>query len=372
MLGKPPRLAPRSSAPRSAGSTPLVIEDGARDLRRGDRLRRRAHRRAARSSATSPTCASARAIGADSVIGRGSCVDNDVVIGARVRIQTNVYVTGFSVVEDDVFLGPGVDDDQRRRRWAATAPTSRCAGATLRRACRIGGGAVLRARRRGRRGGLRRRRRRRHPRRAARAPSSWASPARVIRQVADEDLLEAWTVRLPHLPGAREPALARRRRLRAERRTRGDRRRRPAHGGAVAVAEVGRVWRRGSAPLPIEAVGEPDSEAAARIAAAGAEALGADRRGRRARLPGGLARENALLNLLGSFTLAWAVVRLSTHAIRRRGRFGPFGDLVLGQHHIHHFVPGIVLAFVAGGASVVARNSRLDRGSRSPSAPAWR
>jgi hypothetical protein len=74
----------------------------------------------------------------------------------------------------------------------------------------------------------------------------------------------------------------------------------------------------------------------------------------------GSSGENALLNLLGSFTMSWAVVRLSTHAIRRRGRFGPFGDLVLGQHHIHHFVPGILIAFVAGGASVVSRNKALD------------
>jgi hypothetical protein len=52
---------------------------------------------------------------------------------------------------------------------------------------------------------------------------------------------------------------------------------------------------------------------------------------------------------------------LSTHTIRRRGRFGPFGDLVLGQHHIHHFVPGIAIAFISGGASVVGRSASLDR-----------
>ncbi len=42
------------------------------------------------------------------MIGRGTCVDNDVVVGARVRVQTNVYLTAYSVVEDDVFVGPGV------------------------------------------------------------------------------------------------------------------------------------------------------------------------------------------------------------------------------------------------------------------------
>lgn len=45
-------------------------------------------------------------IGERTVIGRGSAVDNDVVVGSRVRIQTSVYLTAFSVIEDDVFVGP--------------------------------------------------------------------------------------------------------------------------------------------------------------------------------------------------------------------------------------------------------------------------
>jgi hypothetical protein len=167
-------------------------------------------------------------------------------------------------------------------------------------------------------------------------------------------------VRLPHLPGAREPALARRRRLRAERRTRVIALAALLTSGAVAATELGRVWSRGSAPLPTEAAGT-DSEAAARIAAAGAEALGQAVEVAVRGYQEGSPRENALLNLLGSFTLAWAIVRLSTHTIRRRGRFGPFGDLVLGKHHIHHFVPGITIAFLAGGASVVGRSAALDR-----------
>jgi len=168
-------------------------------------------------------------------------------------------------------------------------------------------------------------------------------------------------VRLPHLTGAREPALARRRRLRAERRTLVIAAAALLTSGAVAVTEVGRVWRRGSAPLPTEAVGEPDSEAAARLAAAGAEALGQTVEVAVRGYQEGSPRENALLNLLGSFTLAWAIIRLSTHTIRRRGRFGPFGDLVVGRHHIHHFVPGIAIAFLSGGASVVGRSAELDR-----------
>jgi acetyltransferase-like isoleucine patch superfamily enzyme len=81
-------------------------------------------------------------IGAGTVVGRGAGIDNDVTIGARVRLQSQVYVTAFSTVEDDVFLGPCVTttNDDTMGRHGAAHPLR---GATLRRACRIGGGAVL-------------------------------------------------------------------------------------------------------------------------------------------------------------------------------------------------------------------------------------
>jgi hypothetical protein len=66
------------------------------------------------------------------------------------------------------------------------------------------------------------------------------------------------------------------------------------------------------------------------------------------------------MNLLGSFSLTWAITRFSVHVIRRRGEVGPFRHLVLGNRHIHHFVPGIALAFVAGGLAVLSRSEKLD------------
>jgi acetyltransferase-like isoleucine patch superfamily enzyme len=81
-------------------------------------------------------------VGESSVIGRGSVVDNDVVVGARVKVQTSVYLTAFTTIEDDVFVGPGVtttNDDTMARH----GPEMPLRGATLRRACRVGGGAVL-------------------------------------------------------------------------------------------------------------------------------------------------------------------------------------------------------------------------------------
>src|SRR4051812_24814452 len=64
-------------------------------------------------------------------------------------------------------------------------------------------------------------------------------------------------------------------------------------------------------------------------------------------------RETALLNLLGSYAITATIVRFSTRMIRSRGTWGPFRNRAVAGRHIHHFIPGIGLAFVAGGASIV-------------------
>jgi acetyltransferase-like isoleucine patch superfamily enzyme len=78
----------------------------------------------------------------ESVVGRGSAVDNDVTIGARVKIQSNCYVTAGTVVEDEVFIGPGVTltNDNAMGRHPRGGPLD---APVLRRACRIGGGSVI-------------------------------------------------------------------------------------------------------------------------------------------------------------------------------------------------------------------------------------
>jgi UDP-2-acetamido-3-amino-2,3-dideoxy-glucuronate N-acetyltransferase len=81
-------------------------------------------------------------IGAGSTIGSFSSVDPGVVVGERVSVQTRCYLTGGTVVEDDVFIGPGVtltNDNTMDRH----GPDKEFEGPLLRRACRIGGGSVL-------------------------------------------------------------------------------------------------------------------------------------------------------------------------------------------------------------------------------------
>ncbi len=129
-------------------------------------------------------------VGEGSVIGRGSVVDNDVTVGARVKVQTSVYLTAFTTIEDDVFVGPGAtttNDDTMARH----GPETPLRGATLRRACRVGGGTVLTP-------GVE------IGEEAFVAAGAVVTkdvparavvmgvPARVVREVGDEDLLEHW------------------------------------------------------------------------------------------------------------------------------------------------------------------------------------
>ena len=139
MLGKPASLSPRSTAPR--GRRRAARDRGRRaDPRPGDRVRRSAHRRA-RDHRRSVLRARARG---DRRRQRRSAADRasttTSTIGERVRIQTGVYVTAYSLVEDDVFIGPCamMTNDQTMAR-----PGDDLRGPMLRRACRVGGGAVL-------------------------------------------------------------------------------------------------------------------------------------------------------------------------------------------------------------------------------------
>jgi acetyltransferase-like isoleucine patch superfamily enzyme len=187
VLGKRPRLAPHSSAGGEVGAlqigervaigTAAVVFAGASiaaDAILGDQsfVRERS------------------SIGPGSVIGRSSVIDNDVRVGARVRVQSGVYLTAFALVEDDVFIGPGAittNDDTMSRH----PPETPLRGPLLRRACRVGGGAVLLP-------GVEIGEEafvaagavvtRDVPARAV----VMGVPARVVREVPQEDLLERW------------------------------------------------------------------------------------------------------------------------------------------------------------------------------------
>lgn len=141
VVGKPLALGVHSSSSVGAGPEPAVVGAGSTvgagavvlaGARIGERcvVADQAHVRERTS------------IGDETVVGRGASVENDVAMGARVRMQTGCYVTGWSVVEDDVFIAPGVmltNDPTAGRRSAGVE----LRGAVLRRGCRIGARAVL-------------------------------------------------------------------------------------------------------------------------------------------------------------------------------------------------------------------------------------
>ncbi len=81
-------------------------------------------------------------IGAGSTVGSYVSIDPEVRVGERVSIQTRCYITGGTVIEDDVFVGPGVtltNDNTMNRH----GPDFEFEGSLLRRACRVGGGSTI-------------------------------------------------------------------------------------------------------------------------------------------------------------------------------------------------------------------------------------
>ena len=68
--------------------------------------------------------------------------------------------------------------------------------------------------------------------------------------------------------------------------------------------------------------------------------------------------ETVLFNMLTGFTGALAVVRLSTHGLR--DGWWPLGHVEVRGRHIHHFVPGILLAFGSGAAALLTSEDALE------------
>jgi acetyltransferase-like isoleucine patch superfamily enzyme len=141
VVGKQPTLSPRSTAKRedlapaeigegTIVSTGAVVFAGAKV--------------GARVILGDQSCVRERVtVGDDVVIGRGSLVENDSTIGAMTTIQADAYITAYSTLEEHVFIAPCVvttNDDfmgrTERRRSLVKGPL-------IRRGARVGGGAIL-------------------------------------------------------------------------------------------------------------------------------------------------------------------------------------------------------------------------------------
>ncbi|MGK2956793.1 MAG: hypothetical protein ACSLFI_14140 [Solirubrobacterales bacterium] len=65
--------------------------------------------------------------------------------------------------------------------------------------------------------------------------------------------------------------------------------------------------------------------------------------------------EVMLFNLLAGFLGSFAAVRLTTWMIKDNR--GPFRNVKVGGRHIHHFIPGILIAFASGIAALLVRGN---------------
>ena len=119
--------------------------------------------------------------------------------------------------------------------------------------------------------------------------------------------------------------------------------------GAVAIAELGRLWRR----RVVAEEPETAPELLQRGARAALDTVEVGRRGYIEAASG----ETILFNLLSAFVISSSLIRLTAFGKRRGLR--PFFDVIVGRTHIHHFIPGIAIAFGSGAAALFARDDRL-------------
>ena len=141
VVGKQPVLSPRSTAsreplPPAVLGAGTVVSTGA-IVFAGARL-------GARVLVGDGACVRERCvIGDDVVIGRGSLVENDTTVGARTTIQAHAYVTAYSTLEEDVFVAPCVVTTNDNFMGRTERRHELKKGPTIRRGARVGGGAVL-------------------------------------------------------------------------------------------------------------------------------------------------------------------------------------------------------------------------------------
>ncbi|MEO5576496.1 MAG: acyltransferase [Gaiellaceae bacterium] len=141
VVGKQPTLSPRSTAKREP-LPPTTIGEGTivstgAIVFAGSTI-------GARVILGDQSCVRERVqIGDDVVLGRGSYIENDTTVGAMTKIQAEAYITAYSTLEDNVFIAPCVVTTNDNYMGRTEKRLSEMRGPTIRRGARIGGGAIL-------------------------------------------------------------------------------------------------------------------------------------------------------------------------------------------------------------------------------------
>jgi acetyltransferase-like isoleucine patch superfamily enzyme len=141
VVGKQPSLSPRSTAKREplapAELGPGTIVSTGAIVFAGARL-------GARVIVGDQACVRERVtLGDDVVVGRGSLVENDTTVGALTKIQADAYITAYSTLEENVFIAPCVVTTNDNFMGRTEKRHGLVKGPTIRRGARVGGGAIL-------------------------------------------------------------------------------------------------------------------------------------------------------------------------------------------------------------------------------------
>lgn len=82
-------------------------------------------------------------IGSKTIIGKGATIENFCEVGSNCKIQTNVYLTAYSKVEDFVFIAPCVTTSNDNYAARSKERFGKFKGVTIKKGGRIGAGAVI-------------------------------------------------------------------------------------------------------------------------------------------------------------------------------------------------------------------------------------
>lgn len=82
-------------------------------------------------------------IGTKTIIGRGATVENFCKVGSNCKIQTNVYITAYSEIEDYVFIAPCAVTSNDNYAARSKERFNHFKGVTIKKGGRIGAGAVV-------------------------------------------------------------------------------------------------------------------------------------------------------------------------------------------------------------------------------------
>jgi acetyltransferase-like isoleucine patch superfamily enzyme len=141
VVGKQPTLGPRSTT-KQEDLPPLEL--GAGTIVSTGAIVFAGSRIGARVIVGDQACVRERCeIGDDVVIGRGALIENDSSVGELTKIQADAYITAYSTLEDNVFIAPCVVTTNDNYMGRTEKRHALVKGPTIRRGARVGGGAIL-------------------------------------------------------------------------------------------------------------------------------------------------------------------------------------------------------------------------------------